>query len=196
MEGAAVDNRSKWLYLAGGAVLGGLLVFTFDRFPGGAGNSVNRFALAYEEGRTYRIERVIDGDTAILEGGLRLRYPGVNAPETSRFVECLQPFGREATEANRQLVEGHQVRLRLGSGNLDRYGRLVAGIEVQDPATGRWVDVQEELLRRGLAHRMTGFGPQYNEARLIRAEEAARAARVGLYEIGRESAARVEEPAP
>lgn len=187
-------DRAKWLYLAGGALLGGALVLTFDRFPGGGGGDT-RFALSFEEGRTYRVDRVVDGDTAVLEGGLRLRYAGVNAPEISRFVEDVQPFGREATEANRRLVEGRQVRLRLGAGNLDRYGRLVAGLEVEDPRTGQWLDVEEELLRQGLARRMTGFGPQPNEARLIRAEEAARAEKLGLFRTEKDGRA-LEKPAP
>jgi endonuclease YncB( thermonuclease family) len=180
MEGSGVLDRAKWLCLAGGAVVGGVMVFTFDRFPGG-GAEATRFALAYEDGGTYRIERGVDGDTAIVEGGLRLRYAGVDAPEVCRFVEDVQPFGREATDANRKLVEGRQVRLRLGQGGLDRYGRLLAGVEVQKPESGGWVDVEEELLRQGLARRMTGFGPRPNDQQLIRAEAAAKAAGLGIY---------------
>jgi micrococcal nuclease len=58
-----------------------------------------------------RIERVIDGDTVITEKGWRVSYIGIDTPETHhprRPVECM---GKEATRANRNLVEGKLVIL-------------------------------------------------------------------------------------
>lgn len=53
------------------------------------------------------VARVIDGDTIELENGEKLRYIGINTPESvdpRRKVEC---FGKEASAFNKNLVEGN-----------------------------------------------------------------------------------------
>src|SRR2546422_6017479 len=58
------------------------------------------------------VSRLVDGDTihVLIDGqDYRLRYIGIDTPETldpRRPVEC---FGKEASERNRQLVEGKTV---------------------------------------------------------------------------------------
>ncbi|MBI2013103.1 MAG: thermonuclease family protein, partial [Candidatus Colwellbacteria bacterium] len=50
------------------------------------------------------VTRVIDGDTVEIKGGKRVRYLGIDTPETvdpRRPVEC---FGHEASEKNKELV--------------------------------------------------------------------------------------------
>jgi endonuclease YncB( thermonuclease family) len=176
-----MTDRIKWVYLAAGLLAGAAAVFIADRFPGGRGVG-GRLELRYDEGRTYRVERVVDGDTVVIEGGAHLRYIGVDTPEMGRFdYSKPDPFSQEATDFNKRLVEGRQVRLAFGSEKLDRYGRMLAGVLVQDQRTGQWLDVSEELARAGLARRMTNVGRVPNEGRLIRAEEAARAAGLGVH---------------
>jgi endonuclease YncB( thermonuclease family) len=175
-----MTDRIKWLYLLVGLLAGAGAVFVADRFPGGRGEG-GRLAFCYEEGRTYKVQEVFDGDTVVIEPGIRLRYAGVDAPETGRFIKDVKPFGTEATEANKRLVAGRQVRLTLATVKFDHWGRMLAGVEVQDPETGKWLDVEEELLRAGLAKRMFDAGAVRNEGRLIRAEEAAKAAGLGVH---------------
>jgi len=80
-------------------------------------------------GRTpAQVVRVIDGDTiVVLIDGLehRVRYIGIDTPETvdPRLpVEC---FGREASERNRELVEGRTVELEKDVSETDFFGRLL-----------------------------------------------------------------------
>ena len=174
-------ERAKWLYRCVGLVIGAAGVLSFDRFPGGRGKT-ERWTLAYDAGQTYKVERVVDGDTIVIEPGLHLRYVGIDTPEIGHFdYKNPDPFSLEASETNRQLVAGRQVRLVFGPQKLDRYGRLLATVEVQDEKTGQWIDVCEELLKKGLARRVTAFGPAPDEDKLIRAEEAARAGKLGLH---------------
>jgi len=84
--------------------------------------------------------RVIDGDTIEITGGVRVRYIGVNAPETD------EPGGKEATEANKVLVEGKMVRLEDDVQKLDKYGRSLAYVYLED---GTFVNA--ELVRIGYA---------------------------------------------
>ena len=173
-------ERAKWLYLFVGLLIGAAGVFAFDRFPGGRGKT-ERWMLAYDEAQTYQVERVVDGDTIVIEPGIHLRYVGIDTPEKFKFVREVQPFAQEATDFNENLVKGRNVRLIFGARKLDDYGRLLATVEVQNEKTGQWVDVCEELLKKGLARRFTVFGPAPDEDKLIRAEAAAKTGKLGLH---------------
>ena len=73
--------------------------------------------------------RVIDGDTIEVDWqGTRekVRYIGINTLETKHPKRGAEPFGPEATAANRRLVEGQTVRLAFDVQPRDRYGRLLA----------------------------------------------------------------------
>ena len=88
------------------------------------------------------VERVIDGDTVELDSGERVRYLLVDTPENTTSVEC---FGVEATAFNRALVEGREVRLTYDLECTDRFGRLLAYVEIE----GR--SVNQELVEQGYA---------------------------------------------
>ena len=108
-----------------------------------------------------QVTRVIDGDTVVLGSGERVRYIGVDTPE----MDPLEPFGKQAMEANRQLVEGKTVRLEKDVSETDRYSRLLRYV---------WVDntmVNLELVRRGLAEAKS-YPPDTRYQALLDAAEA------------------------
>jgi Micrococcal nuclease (thermonuclease) homologs len=117
-----------------------------------------------------RAERVVDGDTLWLvpsDGGraLKLRLQGLDAPE------LCQPWGPQARDALRALVQGRELRVHVVT--RDDYGRLLARVA---DAQGR--DLGEELVRQGAAwndgwHRRPGP--------YAAAERAARALGLGLH---------------
>lgn len=136
--------------------------------------------------REYRVVKVIDGDTVKLNTGERLRYIGIDTPETHRktkrgWVKAIEPFGREAVRLNESLVLGKTVRLEDDIVKKDKYGRRLAYCFVlQD---GREVFVAEELLRQGLAMLYT-FPPNVKYVdRLIRAWDLAKVEKRGLWAI-------------
>jgi micrococcal nuclease len=93
------------------------------------------------------VSRVVDGDTIELEGSGKVRYIGINAPESvdpRRKVEC---FGKEASLYNKNLVEGKRVRLEKDISNRDKYGRLLRFVYLED---GTFVN--EALVREGYAY--------------------------------------------
>lgn len=121
------------------------------------------------------VTRVIDGDTVEIAGGERIRYLGIDTPETvdpRRPVGC---FGHEASAKNRELVEGKYVRLEKDITERDKYGRLLRYVYTQD----RFVNL--ELVRGGYAVIYT-FPPdvKYQEA-LLAAQQEAREAKKGLW---------------
>lgn len=58
-----------------------------------------------------KVTRVVDGDTIEIEGGERVRYLGIDTPETVDPRKTVQCFGVEASKKNKELVEGKTVRL-------------------------------------------------------------------------------------
>jgi endonuclease YncB( thermonuclease family) len=70
------------------------------------------------------VVHVVDGDTidVRLDGRtVRVRYIGINTPETKHPEKGVEPFGPEADAANRRLVAGKTVRLELDVQPWDRY---------------------------------------------------------------------------
>ena len=78
------------------------------------------------------VTRVVDGDTIEIEGGQKIRYIGIDTPETvhpNKVVEC---FEVEASNYNKSLVDGKRVRLEKDITDIDRYGRLLRYVYVDD----------------------------------------------------------------
>jgi micrococcal nuclease len=125
-----------------------------------------------------QVVRVVDGDTIIvrLQGrDYRVRYIGINTPESADPRREVQCFGREAAARNRELVEGKTVWLERDVSETDQYGRLLRYVFVE----GRMVNA--ELVREGYARAVT-FPPDVRYAELFRAlEREAREARRGLW---------------
>jgi endonuclease YncB( thermonuclease family) len=121
---------------------------------------------------------VIDGDTIrVLINGVdhTVRYIGIDAPETEDPAEPVQRMSREATEANRDLVEGKTVLLEKDVSETDRYGRLLRYVFVGDTF------VNHELVRLGFAE-AKAYPPDTRYRDLLAgAEREARAASRGVW---------------
>jgi micrococcal nuclease len=76
------------------------------------------------------VERVIDGDTIVARLGRRrerVRYVGMDTPETVKPNTPVQCYGPAAHALNARLLAGHaRVTLRFDQELRDRYGRLLA----------------------------------------------------------------------
>lgn len=113
------------------------------------------------------VKRVIDGDTIELASGKRVRYIGIDTPETVDPRKPVQCFGREAKAENVRLVDGKAVRLEKDVSETDKYGRLLRYVYVGD------VMVNEALARGGFAY-SSSFPPdvKYQEKFLLAQQEA------------------------
>lgn len=122
-----------------------------------------------------KVIRVVDGDTIVIENGLKLRYIGINTPESvdpRRPVEC---FAKEASARNKTLVEGKTIRLEKDISETDRSKRLLRYVYVDN------IMVNETLVREGYAY-ASSYPPdiKYQE-RLKTAEQEARENNRGLW---------------
>jgi micrococcal nuclease len=127
-----------------------------------------------------RVVRVVDGDTIhVRVGGRRekVRYIGVDTPETRKPGEPVECFGKAASAFNARLVAGREVVLRTDVEPRDRYGRLLAYVRRRPDG----LFVNAELVRRGFATILT-IPPNVRHSReFLRLERAARRAGRGLW---------------
>jgi micrococcal nuclease len=146
--------------------------------PRGAQSPEADAAATGRAGVTARVLRVVDGDTIIvrLNGREeRLRYIGINTPESVTPDQPVECFGREASEANKKLVAGKTVRLERDVSDRDRFGRLLRYVYVGDTF------VNGEMVRQGYANAIT-IQPDVRENDRLRAlEREARDAGRGLW---------------
>jgi micrococcal nuclease len=120
-------------------------------------------------GEAARVAFVVDGDTVELADGRRVRYIGINTPETG------QPYAADAKAFNQSLVAGQEVWLETDVQASDQYGRLLAYVWVDDTF------VNLELARQGYAVAYT-VPPNVRYADVfVRAEREAREAGRGLW---------------
>ena len=132
------------------------------------------------------VVRVIDGDTIEVVTGVfqraeTVRYIGIDTPETVHPDRPVEAFGREATQANRELVGWTIVWLETDVTDRDRYGRLLRYVYVE--VNGRRLLVNAELVRRGLAV-SNPFPPDTaHQAVIAKAEAEARKAKRGIWSL-------------
>ncbi len=127
-----------------------------------------------------QVVRVIDGDTievcCVFGDREKVRYIGVDTPETHHPMRGVEPYGMEAAEANRKLVDGKTVRLEFDVQQLDRYGRTLAYVYLED---GTFVNAW--LVEHGYAMVMTVPPNVKHQELFLKLQREAREERRGLW---------------
>ncbi|MBN1255916.1 MAG: thermonuclease family protein [Deltaproteobacteria bacterium] len=116
----------------------------------------------------FRVKRVVDGDTIVLDNGRHVRYVGINTPERG------ERFWREAKNCNTRKVGGKAVTLEFGQVREDTYGRTLAYVTVEDDM------VNAHLLKEGWAHLFV-LEPIIYYDHFRRLQEEARAQGLGIW---------------
>lgn len=125
-----------------------------------------------------KVRKIQDGDTIRLTTGEKVRFFGIDAPETFPIA---QPYGREAKERVKELIKDSNMTVHLlavdGSSNTDKYKRSIRVIFVNKD-----IDLNLLLLREGLAwaYRRYLIGTEF-ETSYIAAEEEAKRKKRGLW---------------
>ncbi len=164
------------LLLLAGLVLGDV---PLPRWLGGSGGASPLRPGGVASGR---VERVVDGDTLVVRLGDRsekVRYIGVDTPETVKPNTPVQCFGPAAHDLNARTVggAGSALTLRFDRELRDRYGRLLA--YVYRARDGLFVNAQ--LVRAGAARTLEIAPNTGHAADLLALQRSARAARAGLW---------------
>jgi micrococcal nuclease len=122
--------------------------------------------------------RVVDGDTIVVKIGLdefKVRYIGIDTPETVDPNRPIGFFGKEASQKNKELVLAKDIKLERDVSDVDKYGRLLRYVYLDG------VMINAELVRLGYAKAST-YPPDVKYATLfIQMERQARDNKVGLW---------------
>ncbi len=125
--------------------------------------------------------RVIDGDTIevlVDSRTYKVRYIGIDTPEMDDTRPDILALAAEATEVNRDLVEGQVVDLEKDVSETDRHGRLLRYVYVEDTF------VNAELVALGYAQAGT-YPPdvKYDDL-FLQLQAEAQEAGLGLWANG------------
>ncbi len=127
------------------------------------------------ENNLVKVIRAVDGDTIEIEGGEKVRYIGIDTPETVDPRKPVQCFGVEASKKNKELVEGKMVRLEKDVTDRDKYNRLLRYIYVGDTF------INLELVKQGFAYSYS-YPPDIKyQDQFVKAQQEAREAKRGLW---------------
>jgi len=127
---------------------------------------------------TRTVERVVDGDTIVVDGGERVRLIGVDTPETVKPNTPVQCFGREASDYTKSLLpKGTRVRLEFDVRRTDRYGRTLAYVYRSSDN----LFVNADLVRNGYANVSTIPPDVAHADEFVALAREARSANRGLY---------------
>lgn len=135
------------------------------------------------EGGKFEVVNIVDGDTldiGIADGKYehtRVRLLGIDTPETGGGKGAEMHYAAEATEFARILALGKKVTVILDSKSptRDRYGRLLAHLELED---GRVVN--EELVAGGFAYADLRFANDRFDG-YVSLQAQAKAQKMGLW---------------
>jgi micrococcal nuclease len=123
----------------------------------------------------YSVQRVVDGDTVVLETIGTVRLIGVDTPETVDPRKPVQAFGVEASRFLHTLLDGKRVRLEYDSDRTDKYRRTLAYLYLPD---GTFVN--REIIAQGYGHAYLNYPFRFME-QFRAAEREAREAGKGLW---------------
>lgn len=124
---------------------------------------------------TYRVKKVIDGDTLLLTNNEYVRLIGVDTPKTKHPQKPVEYFGREAYLFTKRMGEGKEVRLEFDWQKRDKYGRLLAYVYLMD---GTFLNA--EIVKQGYGFTYTKY-PFKNLEEIRKYERVARENRIGLW---------------
>jgi micrococcal nuclease len=163
----------KYSFFVKTGIITGVLIFIV--FAAGV------YVRDYNEKKSIRfidaeIEKVVDGDTVVLDSGEKVRLLGINAPELHHPDYPVQKYGQEAKDYLKNRVEGKKCRLEYSIlDQYDKYNRLLALIYLDGAL------VNGELVKKGFAFAVPNkFISKTREFLVI--ENIAKRFKIGIWE--------------
>jgi endonuclease YncB( thermonuclease family) len=141
------------------------------------------------------VVEVTDGDTVVLDTGMVVRMIGTQAPKLPLGREDFPtwPLADEAKAALEALALNKRVQLGYGGEEIDRYDRALAHVFVEEGDDLVWA--QQQMVADGLARVYSFPDNRRCLGELFAAERAARAARLGIWDLPFYALRRADRPA-
>jgi endonuclease YncB( thermonuclease family) len=131
-----------------------------------------------EPGERARVIEVVDGDTVLLDDGWQVRLVGIQAPKLPLGRKNFKkwPLADESKAVLEALVLDRKVALAYGGQRIDRHGRRLAHLFLDDET---WI--QKELLSAGMARVYSFPDNRAVVAEMLAAEGSARSKSTGIW---------------
>lgn len=123
----------------------------------------------------FLVTRIVDGDTIEIEGGRKVRYIGIDTPETVDPIRPAGCYGKEASLKNSELVLNKKVKLVKDVSETDKYGRLLRYVYVENTF------VNDYLVSEGYAKASTYTPDVKFSEQFLNSERKAREEKKGLW---------------
>ncbi len=137
--------------------------------------------LSPENGILFRVARVIDGDTIDVQIGNqteRIRFIGIDTPETVDERKPIQCYGPEASARMKELLTGKSVMLETKPDeDTDDYGRFLRYVMLDGK------DIGAEMLEEGYAKSLCAAFPHPKCAEYDALEQTARNSKRGRWGV-------------
>ncbi len=125
----------------------------------------------------YRVKRVFDGDTVMLEDGHKIRLLGINTPEVQHRDKMADAGGEEARLWLMNKLQHAKVRIEIDAEKADKYGRTLAHLFTEEKEY-----INLSLVKAGLAE-VNIYPPNLRYANeLLAAEKQAEKAKLGIWQ--------------
>jgi endonuclease YncB( thermonuclease family)/RNA polymerase subunit RPABC4/transcription elongation factor Spt4 len=127
-----------------------------------------------------KVARVVDGDTIdviLNDKTVRVRYIGIDAPESADSDRSPQSYGSEAYQKNSELVQGKEVSLIQDVSHVDGNDRLLRYVFVGD------IFINYELVRQGYAKVLPSPPDVACDGYFNQAQQAASLEKAGLWGV-------------
>ena len=143
--------------------------------------SGNHKKFELNEQMLYKVVRIVDGDTYVLEDDNgtkeKIRIIGADTPETKHPKKGKEPFGPEATEFAKKYLSNNVVQLKFEKGKRDRYKRVLAHVYINN------VHFNKMLIDSGYAKSIF-YAPNYAFKEVFEASEhRAKQSKTGIWGI-------------
>lgn len=106
------------------------------------------------KGQSYKVRRVVDGDTIIIDilgREYTVRMLGINTPETVDPRKPAECFGKQASDETKKILKDGEVKIETDDivGQFDKYNRLLAYVSLNNQ------DINAYLIEQGFAREYT-----------------------------------------
>ena len=139
-----------------------------------------------------KVQRVVDGDTIVLDNGKTVRFTGVDTPETVKPNTPVQPFGKEASEYTKAfiLIGENWVYLEEDGDTTDKYNRQLAMVYIrippnddsENPSEGKNYLLNDMLVLSGLGKAQTQYKySQEMKNKFLNSENKAKSRKAGIW---------------
>lgn len=160
-----------------------LIIFSVNSKPLATTNNPTPTPIAGIAEEAYEVSKVVDGDTIeVMKNGqiLKVRFIGINTPETVDPRRGVQCFGKEASDETKNLLNGQRVILEKDISDKDKYDRLLRYV-FRLNSDGSMVFVNDYLVRMGFAQVSTYPPDVKYEERFKKAQRLAKINKIGLW---------------